>query len=325
MRRVPGRSLRAVAIAVTTMLGAAVAITAGSSATGVKAVLEARGRQFFYAGDPFPLKISIGNDGGETIKNPVRAPLLRSFDVRGPDGSPLPVTGSADVPEPSRPDTISPASGYFVVADLTRIYAGLLKPGRYTIRWSADGIASDTIVVHMIPKYDASKEYEARFETDNGSFTLDFFATSAPIAVKAFIDMANAGFYDGLTFHKIVPDYLVEGGDPAGDGSGAPPFRYVAELSSVPVVAGTVLMKPVSPSPPTNGSQFAIVLRPDPSLTGQATAVGQIVDGLDVVKKISRLPSTQQATTPFYRPLKDILIRRVTVTEKPAPPAVPAS
>jgi cyclophilin family peptidyl-prolyl cis-trans isomerase len=229
--------------------------------------------------------------------------------------------GSPGVPEPSRPDKLSAQSGYFVYVDLTKMYPDLLKPGQYSVRWSADGLSSDTIVVRMIPKYDPTKHYLGKVETDEGTFTIDFFAQTAPVAVKAFVDMSNAGFYDGLTFHKIVPDYYVEAGDTAGDGSGRPPFTYVAELSSIPVVAGTVLLKPVSPSPPANGSQFLVMLRPETSWTGQATVLGQIVEGLDILKKISKLPSSQQSSKPHFKPLKDVRIRKITIVEKPPQPA----
>jgi cyclophilin family peptidyl-prolyl cis-trans isomerase len=290
--------------------------------TSVRAVLEARGRQFFYAGEPFPLRISIANDGAESVPNPVKAGLLRGFEVTRADGSAIEAGGKADVAEPARPERLSPNSGYFVIVDVARVFPELQKPGQYSIRWTADGLTSDTIVVRMIPQYDPLKEYLARVDTDEGSFTVSFLPRSAPVAVKAFIDTANSGFYDGLTFHKVVPDYYVEGGDRAGDGSGAPPFTYPAELSSAPLVAGTVLLKPASPSPPANGSQFLILLRPEASWTGQATVLGQVIDGLDVVRRISRRPSTQQVEKPHFRPLKPVAIRKLTVTER-APDANP--
>lgn len=287
----------------------------------VRAVLEARGRQFFYAGDPFPLKISIANEGKDTVANPVSGGLIPGFQVKSADGAEIRPTGSAGVPEPSRPAKLTPNSGYFVFVDVTKIFPELLRPGRYSIRWSSNGLSSDEIVVRMIPKFDPGKEYVATVDTDEGSFAIGFFPRTAPVAVKSFIDMCNAGFYDGLTFHKILPDAFIEGGDAAGDGAGRPPFTYPAELANIPVVAGTVLMKPVSPSPPSNGSQFFIVLRPEASWTGQATVLGQIVDGLDVVRKISRLPSTQQSQKPNFRPLKEIRIRKITVREKTQVPA----
>ncbi len=286
----------------------------------VKAVLEL-GRALYYAGDPLQLRVSVGNDGAVEIPNPVKTPLPAGLEVRAAGGgAPLKRSAKPESSEPSRPQRLAPKYAYSAVIDVTKLFPEVASPGQYEIRWSADGVTSQTLAVRVIPKYDPSKEYRARVETDEGAFTIEFFAKSAPLATKAFIDMANAGVYDGLIFHEVHPDQYVVGGDPQGDGAGIPPLRYPADPGNVPVVAGTILMKPLSPSPPTNGSQFIIMLRPEPSWTGQATVLGQVVDGLDVVQKISRLPSTQQTTRPYFKPIKDIRIRKVTVGEKTKQP-----
>jgi cyclophilin family peptidyl-prolyl cis-trans isomerase len=281
----------------------------------VKAVLEL-GRQLYYAGDPLQLRVSVGNDGAAEVPNPVKTTLPAGLEVRGPGGVLLKRASKPDSSEPSRPQSLAPKYAYSAVLDAAQLFPDLAKPGQYEIRWTADGVTSQTLVVRVIPKYDALKEYRVRVETDEGAFTIEFFAKTAPLATKAFIDMVNAGVYDGLTFHELHPDQYVVGGDPQGDGAGIPPLRYPADPGNVPVVAGTVVMKPLSPSPPTNGSQFIVMLRPEPNWTGQATALGQVVDGLDVVQKISRLPSTQQTARPFFKPIKDIRIRKMTVAEK---------
>ncbi len=298
-------------------LRSAVAAPAVTSPQGaVKAVLELN-QQFYYAGDPFRVRISITNDGDQEVANPIRSALLKAFDVRSAGGAALKAEGKADAKEPSRPEKIAAKTFYGATVDLAQLFPDLRKPGTYEVRWSADGVSSDTLVVKMIPKYDPAKQYVARVDTDEGAFVIDFEKT-APLATKAFIDMANAGFYDGLKFHKVRPDWFIEGGDPKGDGSGAPPFRYPMDPTSKPVLKGTVLMKPVSPSPPTNGCQFVIALRPEPGWMGQATVLGQVVEGVEVVQKISRVPSTEQNAVPFFKPLKDIQIRKITVSEKPA-------
>lgn len=308
------------AVAISSAIVLALAMPLGRAAetppSDVRALLEARNRQFFYVGDPFPVRISIENGGSSIVDNPIKSGLLKSFEVRRADGTEVKATGKADVPEPLRPEKLSPQAGYYVFADLTKMFPEMLKPGQYSVQWSAQGVTSEAIVVRMIPKYDPSKDYEARVDTEQGTFTIDLLGKTSPVAVKAFVDMSNAGFYDGLTFHKIVPDAFIEGGDPAGDGSGAPPFLYVAELGNVPVVAGSVLMRPAGASPPSNGSQFLITLRPEPSWTGQSTVVGQVVGGLDVVSKISKLPSSQQSTKPNFKPLAEVRIRKITVAEK---------
>jgi cyclophilin family peptidyl-prolyl cis-trans isomerase len=173
------------------------------------------------------------------------------------------------------------------------------------------------MVVRVIPKYDPSKLYRARIDTEEGPIYVDFFQDVSPIAVKAFIDMANAGFYDGLLFHEIHPGARVVGGDTRYGNATSDPITFPQEQSDLPHVAGTVLMMPVGAAPPSNGSAFMILLRPEPSIRGQATILGQVVEGLDAVMRISQRPSTQSSSEPFFKPLKDIEIRGVVITERP--------
>lgn len=310
-----GKGLLAPTVVAASLL---VAVAASETAPpgGVKAVLELRD-PFYYAGDPLPIRLTIGNEADRAVPNPVKTPLFEAFEVKLAGGGPLKPQGKAASAEPERPSKLAPGSHYGAVVDLTQIFPDLKKPGRYEIRWAADGLISNTILLTMLPRFDPTKSYRARFETDEGSFTVDFFQDTAPIATKAFVDLANAGFYDGLLFHEVRPDWFVASGDPNGDGSGAAPFRYPAELTpAVPVVAGTVVLRPVSAAPPANGSQFMIFLRPQPEMKGQLTVLGQVVEGLETVQKISRLPSTQQVERPFFKPLKDVRIRKVTIVEK---------
>jgi len=117
----------------------------------------------------------------------------------------------------------------------------------------------------------------------------------------------------------VRPDQAVAGGDPSGTGAGQAPFRFPAELSALPVLAGTVLLKPAGLAPPANSSQFMIALRPEPRWTGQFTVLGQVIQGLDVVKKISNVPSEK----PSFRPSKEIHTLRVKIVEKESSRATP--
>lgn len=286
---------------------------------GVKAVLE-MGQQFLYAGDPVFVRASVGNEGAAEVKNPVKAGILESFEVRDEGGKALARAEKTSASEPDRPAKLAPNGFYGTIVDLTELFPGLDKPGRYEVRWEANGVRAASLGLRVIPRYDPAKEYRARVETEEGSFVVEFMKNSAPVAVKAFIDMAQSGLYDGLRIHEIRPDLMIAGGDPNGDGTGVGPFRYPAELSQVPVVAGTVFLKPVSGAPPANGSQFVVMLRPEPSLTGQVTVIGQVVEGFEVLQRISRLPSTQQSSRPFFRPLNDIRTTKVVIFEKQEEP-----
>jgi peptidyl-prolyl cis-trans isomerase A (cyclophilin A) len=304
-----------IVLGLTVLMARAADAPPSPQATGVKALLELN-QQFYYAGDPLNVRVTIANNGSAEVQNPVKSSIFGSFSVMDADGKRLTRESKPEAQEPSRPSKLEPKAFYGAIADLSQMYPQIKSKGRYTIRWSADGVTSDEFVVTVIPKFDPSKDYLARVETDEGAFVIDLHKRTAPIAVKAFVDLANAGFYDGLLFHQTRGDQAVGGGDPTGTGGGQAPIRYPAELAAIPIVAGSVVLKPAGLAPPANSSQFIISLRPEPSWIGQFTVLGQVVDGLDIVRKISNVPNSER---PNYRPLKDVHTLRITIQEK-APP-----
>ena len=290
------------------------------ASSSVKAVMELK-QQFYYVGESMTVRIAISNEGASEVTNPVKSPLFGSFIVADLQGKRLPPEAKPQAQEPSRPTKLTSSAFYGAAADLSQIYPQLRTKGKYSIRWSADGVSSDEIVVTVIPRFDPSKDYTARVETELGEFVIELLKRSAPIAVKTFVDLANAGFYDGLVLHEARADQIVGGGDPTGTGGGHAPILYPAELAGIPILAGSVVMKPAGLAPPANSSQFVVALRPEPSWIGQFTVVGQVIDGLDIVRKISNVPTSER---PKYRPLKDIHTIRVTVQEKTPPTGPPA-
>jgi cyclophilin family peptidyl-prolyl cis-trans isomerase len=305
-------------IAALAALAAGLALAATSTKTApaadVKATLELN-QQFFYMGDPFPVRLTITNLGNAEVANPIKGGLIPSFQVSSADGKRLDASGKPEAAEPSRPAKLAPKAFYGAIVDLSQAFPQLKSRGSFTLRWSADGVTTDDVVVHVIPRFDPAKEYTAKVETEEGAFIIDLLKQTAPIAVKAFVDTANAGFYDGLLIHEVRPEQLIAGGDPTGSGGGQGPLRYPAELSAVPVVTGTVVLKPAGMAPPANASQFIVSLRPEPKWTAQFTVLGQVVEGLDIVKRLANSPSMDR---PSYRPVKDIHTIRVTIQEKPS-------
>jgi cyclophilin family peptidyl-prolyl cis-trans isomerase len=275
-------------------------------------------QQFFYVGEPVTVRISISNSGASDVPNPVKSPLFASFHVADAQGKPLEPKAKPQAQEPSRPTKLTPTEFYGAAVELSQMYPQLKARGKYSIRWSADGVSSDEILVAVIPRFDPLKDYTAKVETELGSFVIELLKRNAPIAVKTFVDLANAGFYDGLLLHEARPEQMVGGGDPTGTGAGQAPILYPAELAAIPILAGSVVMKPAGLAPPANSSQFVISLRPEPAWIGQFTVVGQVTDGLDNVRKISNVPTSER---PKYKPLKDIHTIRVTIQEKEAPAA----
>jgi peptidyl-prolyl cis-trans isomerase A (cyclophilin A) len=286
----------------------------------VKAVMELK-QQFYYVGEPMTVRIAISNTGTSEVQNPVKRPLFASFQVADAQGKRLEPQAKAQAQEPSRPAKLTASEFYGATIDLSQMYPQLKSRGKYSIRWSADGVSSDEIEVTVIPKFEPSKEYTARVETELGHFVIELLKRNAPIAVKTFVDLANAGFYDGLVIHEARGDQLIGGGDPTGTGSGQAPILYPAELAAIPIVVGSVVMKPAGLAPPANSSQFVITLRPEPGWIGQFTVFGQVVDGLDIVRKISNVETSER---PKFKPLKEIHSIRVTIQEKSTPTAPPA-
>ena len=295
---------------------AALAILPVAADEPAKAVLELKG-SFLYADDPILTRLSIGNEGSEVIPNPVKASVLKGFFARDAAGKEIKATGKTTAKEPVRPEKLNPMAFYGTIVNLAELFPRLTEPGRYSVGWESGGITSQVYDIVVIPRYDPSKIYQATIETSLGPIMIDFFAADAPIAVKAFIDMANSGFYDGLQFSEVHANDFVVAGDPAFGSSGdRRPVTYPAEPTKVPMVAGTVIMKPVRASPPGNSSTFMILLSPKPTLRGQATAFGQVIQGLDVARRISQRPVTGVGSKAKFKPIKDIGITKITISER---------
>ncbi len=118
-----------------------------------------------------------------------------------------------------------------------------------------------------------------------GEIRMEFFPEDAPKTVENFVTLAKKGFYDGLTFHRVVPGFVAQGGDPSGNGSGGPGYKIKAEFNKQKHLRGSVAMAR-SQQPDSAGSQFYICFKPAPFLDGQYTVFGQVVSGMEHVDKI---------------------------------------
>jgi len=126
----------------------------------------------------------------------------------------------------------------------------------------------------------------ATIHTSMGAIELELFAEDAPKTVENFTKLAGDGFYDGLVFHRVIPDFMIQGGCPRGDGTGDAGYKFEDEFNDHPIVRGTLAMANAGPN--TNGSQFFIVTADaTPWLDGKHTAFGQVTAGQDVVDAIS--------------------------------------
>jgi len=133
---------------------------------------------------------------------------------------------------------------------------------------------------------DETKKYSATIETDRGDIEIRLYAEHAPKTVNNFVFLANEGFYDGVTFHRVIDDFMIQGGDPSGTGAGGPGYKFEDEVKNNPMRHETGVLSMANAGPNTNGSQFFITHSPQPHLNGRHTVFGKVVDGMTVVNAI---------------------------------------
>ena len=150
----------------------------------------------------------------------------------------------------------------------------------------------------------------ATLHTNHGAIEVELFDEDAPKTVENFRTLAGKGFYDGVTFHRVIPDFMIQGGDPTGTGRGGPGYTFEDEFNEHPVVRGALAMANAGPN--TNGSQFFIVTaQACPWLDGKHTGFGRVTVGMDVADRISELPRDSSD-----RPREPVVIERVEVAER---------
>jgi cyclophilin family peptidyl-prolyl cis-trans isomerase len=148
----------------------------------------------------------------------------------------------------------------------------------------------------------------AILHTTEGDVTVELFPEDAPKTVENFISLAGKGFYDNTTFHRVIPDFMIQGGDPRGDGTGGPGYEFEDEINEHRVERGALAMANAGPN--TNGSQFFIVTADAcPWLDGKHTVFGNLVSGQDVVDRISAVERDSRD-----RPVEPVVIESIELT-----------
>lgn len=162
----------------------------------------------------------------------------------------------------------------------------------------------------------------AEFHTNKGDFLIKFYDKATPITVANFVSLAQGNndkvseeyqgkkFYDGLIFHRVIDDFMIQGGDPLGTGSGNPGYRFPDEIVDTIQFTGKGLLAMANSGPATNGSQFFITLKETPWLNGNHTIFGEVVEGQDVVDSIGKVETNNS------RPVKDVIIQEVNIINK---------
>jgi peptidyl-prolyl cis-trans isomerase B (cyclophilin B) len=150
----------------------------------------------------------------------------------------------------------------------------------------------------------------AKLHTNHGDVDVELFDEDAPKTVENFVKLAQDGFYDGVVFHRVIEDFMIQGGDPTGTGMGGPGYTFEDEFNDHKVERGALAMANAGPN--TNGSQFFIVTtEAAPWLDGKHTVFGRVAEGMDVVDEISKVP-----TGPNDKPHQDVTIERVELSEQ---------
>lgn len=158
---------------------------------------------------------------------------------------------------------------------------------------------------------DITKKYTATIEMENGGeIVIELFADKAPVTVNNFVFLAREGFYDGVTFHRVIEGFMAQSGDPTGTGAGGPGYSFEDEFSEELTFDKEGLVAMANSGPNTNGSQFFITFAPTPHLNGLHTIFGQVIEGMDVVNALTRRDPN---TNPDF--LGDV-IKTITITEE---------
>ena len=145
----------------------------------------------------------------------------------------------------------------------------------------------------------------ATIHTNLGPIAIELYADDAPKTVQNFVELSGQGFYDGVIFHRVIPNFMVQGGDPTGTGSGGPGYTFEDEFNGHPVDRGALAMANAGPN--TNGSQFFIVTADScPWLDGKHTVFGRVTSGMELVDRISSV-----STDANDKPFDDVKIERV--------------
>ena len=135
---------------------------------------------------------------------------------------------------------------------------------------------------------DPGTTYKALLETSKGTIELELYPQQAPKTVNNFVFLAQQEYYDGVTFHRVISDFMIQGGDPTGSGRGGPGYKFEDELAGNTLTHETGVISMANAGPNTNGSQFFITRSPQPHLDGKHTVFGKVVEGQDVVDAIEQ-------------------------------------
>ncbi|MBM7866172.1 peptidylprolyl isomerase [Heliobacterium gestii] len=195
------------------------------------------------------------------------------------------------------------------------------KPAGSTAPSGANASTAERNKKYQAPpamQIDPKKQYRATVQTNRGAFTIELLAADAPKTVNNFVFLARDGYFDGIRFHRIVKDFMIQTGDPLGNGTGGPGYTFADELPpKLSYGPGVVAMANAGPN--TNGSQFFVCNGEKAKNLNQMpnyTVFGKVIDGMDTVLKISDTPVTASFGGEKSKPVEEIVMEKVSIEEK---------
>ncbi|HWQ60819.1 MAG TPA: peptidylprolyl isomerase [Negativicutes bacterium] len=154
------------------------------------------------------------------------------------------------------------------------------------------------------------KVSQAIFETSMGTFKAEIYGDKAPATAKNFVTLSNKGFYNGLIFHRVIDGFMIQGGDPNGNGTGGPGYTIPDEFDKDLRHASEGILSMANAGPNTGGSQFFITLKATPHLDGKHAVFGRVTEGMDVVRAIGKVK-----TGANDKPVTDVVIKKITIVQ----------
>lgn len=201
-------------------------------------------------------------------------------------------------------------------ADMSRKIVGMLLVLLMQVVLVAGCSSSPTVPITPVtpestPKQTISKKNSiAKFETSKGDFKIELYEDKAPITTKNFTDLVNKNFYNGLIFHRVIPGFMIQGGDPKGNGTGGPDYKIPDEFHPDLKHDAVGILSMANAGPNTGGSQFFITLAPTPWLDKKHAVFGKVIAGLDVVQTIGKVK-----TGAMDKPAEDVVIKKITIEQ----------
>lgn len=203
---------------------------------------------------------------------------------------------------------------YIIILLIFGMLACSTKDSKNTIEPKKDKINLEGEKVKELLTLEENQKLVAKINTTMGDIEIELFPDKTPKTVENFVGLATQNYYDGIIFHRVIDQFMIQGGDPTGSGSGGKSYfggSFEDEFHSELTHNGPGILSMANAGPNTNGSQFFITLVPTPHLNGRHSVFGKVIKGLDVVKAIGKVETARGD-----KPVEDVVMKSVTIEKK---------